>query len=75
MSVRLMLGFMIITAFISMWITNIASTAIMLPIVHAMLDHLIKTEAEEEERELQQCGAINTLPVHKSKDGFGNIRM
>ncbi|XP_026994208.2 solute carrier family 13 member 2-like [Tachysurus fulvidraco] len=69
----LMLGFMIITAFISMWITNIASTAIMLPIVHAMLDNLIKTEAEEEETKLQQCGAKNTLQVHKSKDGFGNI--
>ncbi|XP_058231377.1 Na(+)/citrate cotransporter-like [Hemibagrus wyckioides] len=69
----LMLGFMSITAFISMWITNIASTAIMLPIVNAMLEHLSKAEAEEEEIELQQCRVLRTLQVHESKDGLGNI--
>ncbi|XP_053085187.1 solute carrier family 13 member 2-like isoform X2 [Pangasianodon hypophthalmus] len=69
----LMLGFMSITAFLSMWISNIASTAIMLPIVHAMLEHLSKTEAEDEERELQQRRAIKTLQVQESRDGTDNI--
>lgn len=70
-----MLGFMSITAFSSMWITNMASTAIMLPIVNSMLEYLSTAEAEEEEIELQQCRALRTLQVHESKDGLGNIRM
>lgn len=49
----LMMGFMGTTAFLSMWISNTASTAMMLPIAHAVLDQLQKTEAEADERELQ----------------------
>ena len=37
---RLMLGFMIVTAFISMWITNTATTAMMTPIMEAVLKKL-----------------------------------
>lgn len=49
---RLMMGFMVTTAFLSMWISNTASTAMMLPIAHAVLDQLEKTEAEADEKEL-----------------------
>ncbi|KAI5088266.1 solute carrier family 13 member 2, partial [Silurus meridionalis] len=70
----LLVGFMSITAFLSMWITNMASTAIMLPIVHAVLDSLSKTEAEEEDRELQQNMAITTSQVNESKDGIDNFQ-
>ncbi|XP_034361958.1 Na(+)/citrate cotransporter isoform X1 [Arvicanthis niloticus] len=42
---RLMLGFMFVTAFLSMWISNTATTAMMIPIVEAMLDQMVATNA------------------------------
>ncbi len=46
-----MLGFMLVTAFVSMWITNTATTAMMTPIMEAVLKELDKeymVEAVEE---------------------------
>ncbi|XP_042342678.1 solute carrier family 13 member 2-like isoform X2 [Plectropomus leopardus] len=47
----LMIGFMSTTAFLSMWISNTASTAMMLPIASAVLQQLCDTEAKAEERD------------------------
>ncbi|XP_077466751.1 Na(+)/citrate cotransporter [Stigmatopora argus] len=42
----LMLGFMSVTAFLSMWISNTATTAMMVPIVQAMLEELNNSEGQ-----------------------------
>nr|XP_044601666.1 solute carrier family 13 member 2 isoform X3 [Equus asinus] len=61
----LMLGFMLVTAFLSMWISNTASSAMMVPIAHAVLEELysvprgkdIEEGSENPTFELQESGS------------------
>lgn len=48
-----MVGFMTVTMFLSMWISNTATTAMMMPIVEAVLDELYRSTTDEESQEVQ----------------------
>ncbi|KAG9485940.1 hypothetical protein GDO78_008826 [Eleutherodactylus coqui] len=65
----LLLGFMIVTAFLSMWISNTATTAMMIPIAQAVLEQLYSSEVkvedlvadQAEKNESQQNGTVTQL--------------
>lgn len=59
LSRRLMLGFMVVSSLLSMWISNSATTAMMLPIAQAVLEQLKATEALADQRDLQAAAEEN----------------
>ncbi|KAI3373793.1 hypothetical protein L3Q82_022377, partial [Scortum barcoo] len=67
----LMVGFMIVSSFLSMWISNTATTAMMVPIAQAVLDQLEATEAQADERDFQAAAEDNhafELEIRQTKE-------
>ncbi|XP_007521227.1 Na(+)/citrate cotransporter [Erinaceus europaeus] len=65
---QLMLGFMGVTAFLSMWISNTATTAMMVPIVEAMLQQMEATNMTAE----TNLGALELVDKGKTSELPGN---
>ncbi|KAJ8042828.1 Solute carrier family 13 member 2 [Holothuria leucospilota] len=68
----LMLGFMISTAFLSMWISNTATTAMMVPIAHAIVIQIIKERKELNARRMlkeSEVVANGSTAEHDEKTG------
>ncbi|XP_070773010.1 solute carrier family 13 member 2-like [Enoplosus armatus] len=67
----LMMGFMIVSSFLSMWISNTATTAMMLPIAQAVLEQLKATEARADLRDFQAAAEDNhafELEIRQTKE-------
>uniref|UniRef100_A0A8C5XCC3 Solute carrier family 13 member 5 n=1 Tax=Microcebus murinus TaxID=30608 RepID=A0A8C5XCC3_MICMU len=65
---QLMLGFMAVTAFLSMWISNTATTAMMVPIVEAILQQMEATNTATK----ASLGALELVEKGKASELSGN---
>ncbi|XP_045621415.2 LOW QUALITY PROTEIN: Na(+)/citrate cotransporter [Procambarus clarkii] len=63
---RLMAGFMLTTMFLSMWISNTATTAMMVPIVDAILVELYAGQSDEDETD-KEFMDLSVYPPHQSQ--------
>lgn len=71
----LMLGFMLITMFLSMWISNTATTAMMVPLIEAILEELRKKVDIDKAINLEEIIASNDKKEEKIKKELSNSEL
>uniref|UniRef100_A0A6I8NGQ6 Solute carrier family 13 member 1 n=1 Tax=Ornithorhynchus anatinus TaxID=9258 RepID=A0A6I8NGQ6_ORNAN len=59
--VWLSLGFMVSTAFLSMWLSNTSTTAMVMPIVEAVLQQIMRVEAEVDTNQMSYFNGSTNL--------------
>ncbi len=67
---RLLLGFMSTTAFLSMWISNTATAAMMLPIAHAVLEE-VREEPVPDRGPVREGGSNGRVSTHLELSTMG----
>ncbi|XP_023773878.1 solute carrier family 13 member 1-like isoform X1 [Cyanistes caeruleus] len=65
-----MLGFMVSCAFLSMWLSNTSAAAMVMPIVEAVAQQIIRAEAEADELEMS-CSNGSTNPALELDENIG----
>uniref|UniRef100_U3K5N2 Solute carrier family 13 member 1 n=1 Tax=Ficedula albicollis TaxID=59894 RepID=U3K5N2_FICAL len=66
----LTLGFMVSCAFLSMWLSNTSAAAMVMPIVEAVAQQIIRAEAEADELEMSCCNG-STNPALELDENIG----
>ncbi|NXP17498.1 S13A1 protein, partial [Scytalopus superciliaris] len=66
----LMLGFMVSCAFLSMWLSNTSAAAMVMPIVEAVAQQIIRAEAEADELEMS-CSNGSVNPALELDENIG----
>lgn len=68
---RLMLGFMVSTGFLSMWLSNTSTAAMVMPIVEAVAQQIINAEAEVDAMQMNSSdGIYNEVFELEGKNNF-----
>ncbi|XP_014664248.1 PREDICTED: solute carrier family 13 member 5-like [Priapulus caudatus] len=69
----LMLGFMLVTALLSMWISNTATTAMIAPIVAAVLEQLMRASAAAQQQTTDEEKLVKANVRHKSGGAANSV--